>query len=145
MRKVTAEKGQTMAKLAHIEVKVQPIHGDPAADEQEKALRKRSGEVDSDDPLVIFLYLLLRDKLTAGEVASLLRDTFTPGGSQFSNGYLANYAKDTAARFHRARLMAEAGPMEKFVRPDPQSKPPPNPAPPPRTPVPSAGIDRHGV
>ena len=81
------------------------------ADVQSGELRKRSGTVDSSDPLVCFFYLLLRDKLSAGKVAQLLRETFIHGGSQFCNGYLANYAKDIAARFHAeaAKYQYQAG------------------------------------
>lgn len=62
-------------------------------------LRQRSGQVNSDDPLAGFLYLLLRDDLPAGRVEAQAREAVARGGgSAFSNGFLASYALDVAAR-----------------------------------------------
>lgn len=62
-----------------------------------KQLKEESGNVVYDDRLVSFLYSLLRDHLPAGVVEELVR------GSQcipveYTNGYLANYAKNLADR-----------------------------------------------
>ena len=52
---------------------------------------------ESNDPLVSFLYSLLRDYLPAGEVEKLVQET-TKDTTVFTNGYLAEYAKDLAER-----------------------------------------------
>lgn len=62
-----------------------------------KRMRQRSGQVDSRDPLVAFLYGLARDYVTSGQIEDLMKDV-EPGNVEFSNGWLANYAKDLAAR-----------------------------------------------
>jgi len=60
-------------------------------------IRKRSGEVDG-NKLECFFYLLMRDHLSPGIVEIIIcnmgdKDTF-----QFSNGWLAEHAKDVAER-----------------------------------------------
>lgn len=73
---------------------------------QNDALRSRSGAVNSQDPLVSFLYILMRDHLPAGVVEGIIQnhvvveaqDEGPSDESQFCNGYLAAYAKDIAAR-----------------------------------------------
>jgi len=65
------------------------------ADENE-ALRERSGAVFDDDPLVSFLYLLMRDHVPAGVVEGIVRPR--DGVTHFTNGHLARYAQDLAAR-----------------------------------------------
>lgn len=58
-----------------------------------------SNKVCSDDPLVSFMYILLRDYLPAGEVESIFKEHIFPGvKSEFSNSYLANYAIELASR-----------------------------------------------
>jgi hypothetical protein len=61
-------------------------------------LRKRSGEISSADPLVGFLYDLIRGHLPAGVVEKLVMDNTTGEEMLFTNGWLANYAKDLAER-----------------------------------------------
>lgn len=75
-------------------------HGDRQA-----ATRVRSGEVNSDDSLVAFLYVLMRDHLTPGLVEEIILNHVAVGGPtpwsperQFTNGWLASYAKDVAER-----------------------------------------------
>ena len=64
---------------------------------ENEALRVRSGSVDCNHKLVSFLYDLLRDHLLAGTVEELVQNAqITP--VRFTNGYLATYAKDLAAR-----------------------------------------------
>lgn len=60
-------------------------------------LRNRSGSVTSNDPLVSFLYELLRDHLPAGTVEALVRNSHSDNWT-YTNGYLANYAIDIAKR-----------------------------------------------
>jgi hypothetical protein len=66
-----------------------------------KDLRTRSGSVKSSSPLVSFLYTLMRDHLTPGEVEAILQEeveTYAGKEVEYSNGWLANYAKDIAQR-----------------------------------------------
>ena len=67
-----------------------------------EALRKESGEFDSADPLVDFLYVLMRDKVTPGDVEKMVteQETFDikPNKSEYTNGWLARYAKHIAKR-----------------------------------------------
>lgn len=64
-------------------------------DQQNESMRKRSEEVTSDCRLTAFLY-------------DLMRDHVPPGGAcyQYTNGWLALYAADLAAR------IAESNPEE---------------------------------
>jgi hypothetical protein len=64
------------------------------------ALRERSGQVRSDDPLVSFLYQLMRDHLASGVVEGLMGDA-EKQPILFTNGWLANYAKDIAERLRK--------------------------------------------
>jgi hypothetical protein len=57
-----------------------------------------SGEVSSDDPLVSFLYLLMRDHVPLGVVAGLIDVSCGAMLSQFTNGWLAEYARDCVSR-----------------------------------------------
>ena len=62
-----------------------------------KELRERSGEVKSEDRLVSFLYDLMKIHLVPGKVEGLVQDAQTQP-VVYSNGFLANYAKDLAQR-----------------------------------------------
>lgn len=55
------------------------------------------------DPLVAFLYQLLRDHVTSGAVEEIMEDQKYKLGSAYilSNGFLARYAKDVAMRLQR--------------------------------------------
>ena len=59
-------------------------------------MRIESGEVDSYDKLVCFLYLLMRDVATPGRIADLLLNMENKGPYQFTNGWLARYAENIA-------------------------------------------------
>lgn len=63
-------------------------------------MRERSGAVDSEDPLVSFLYILLRDHLPSGVIEGIMLEHVQYGqsDSHFTNGWLANYCKDLAER-----------------------------------------------
>jgi hypothetical protein len=65
-------------------------------------LRERSGSITSTDPLVSFLYELLRDHLPAADVEHLVRNASSEP-TTYSNGYLANYAIDLATRLREAK------------------------------------------
>lgn len=64
-------------------------------------LRKRSGGVESQDPLVSFLYELMRDHVPPGTVETIMKNTpLVP--TKFCNGWLAKYAEDVASRLRKA-------------------------------------------
>lgn len=63
-----------------------------------KELRERSGEVNSSDHLVSFLYELMRDKVPPGEIEALVRNSISEDITEYTNGHLANYAKDLTYR-----------------------------------------------
>ena len=69
-------------------------------------IRERSGSEDGNDPLATFLYILIRDHLPAGEVEGILKKHIFPDGKkfegdEFSNGWLARYAKDISKRLRQ--------------------------------------------
>lgn len=79
-----------------------------------KGTRERSGEVTSNDPMVAFLYVLMRDHLPPGVVAELVnssqpehRDVLVDDGQHlmtcfaFTNGWLARYAEDLVDRLKK--------------------------------------------
>lgn len=63
-------------------------------------LRNRSGNVESKDPLVCFLYVLMRDVVPIGQVAGAVKDSLIATklgkAGAFTNGWLAKYALDLA-------------------------------------------------
>lgn len=72
-------------------------------DEQQRALFERSGEGTSEDPLVAFLYDLMRDHIPPGKIEGILRNCLPAQLTSFSNGYLALYAQDVATRIRAGR------------------------------------------
>jgi len=67
-----------------------------------KELRIRSGRVESDNKFVAFVYELLRDKVPATDIEECVLNSTGPGTDnfQFTNGYLAEYAKDVVKRLN---------------------------------------------
>lgn len=65
---------------------------------QEATIRKRSGEINSDDKLVAFLYIILRDHVLPSDIEQIFKFKMGEGTAQFSNGFLAKYADDIAKR-----------------------------------------------
>ena len=66
---------------------------------QSEKLLQASGGATSDDPLVGLIYLLVRDEVTMGKMEYTMRQLMRAKGTmQFTNGWLAQYAKDVAAR-----------------------------------------------
>lgn len=64
-------------------------------------MRERSGAVDDDRLLVVFLYVLARGHLTTGAIEGIMQDLekADPGTThQFTNGWLAQWARDLAER-----------------------------------------------
>lgn len=64
--------------------------------EYSRRLREEGPEVDSNSPLVKFLYYLMRDHLPVGVVAEILVESQNTETTKFSNGYLAQYAQHLA-------------------------------------------------
>jgi hypothetical protein len=67
-------------------------------------MRERSGKVDSNDPIVSFLYELMRDYLPVGDVEKIVRDCYDKETNEirmttsYTNGWLAKMAMDMAGR-----------------------------------------------
>lgn len=70
--------------------------------EESDAMRQRSGEFKSDDPLVSFFYSLLISHLQPGEIEALILDLERHQGKTilFTNGWIAQYAEDLAKRIY---------------------------------------------
>ena len=80
---------------------------DPPDDPFSMSMRQRSGEEESGDLLVAFLYLLMRDHITPGTVEYMMiqlekeRWQIEPRWKmEFTNGWLAKNAKDVANRIY---------------------------------------------
>jgi hypothetical protein len=65
--------------------------------DETKALRERSGTVQISSKLVSFLYELMRDYLTPGEIEKLVQASQEPNVT-YTNGWLAKYAQDLSNR-----------------------------------------------
>ena len=65
-----------------------------------KTIRQRSGNIHDTRKLVCFLYLLMRDELPCGTIEKIVAviDNVKPFPTEYSNGWLAKYAKDVATR-----------------------------------------------
>lgn len=65
-------------------------------------IRERSGKVDSKSKLVAFIYLIMRDHVPPGEIEELMREHVhlikADENVEFSNGWMAEHAKDVARR-----------------------------------------------
>lgn len=61
-------------------------------------MREASGTVVDEDPLVSFLYELMRDHLPVGTVEALVRNCPPDQEILFTNGWLAQIAMDQAER-----------------------------------------------
>lgn len=68
--------------------------------ESNARMRMASGSVESKDPLVCLLYLLGRDHLPLGVLEEAVETAYRggPGPASYTNGWLASYATDAAAR-----------------------------------------------
>lgn len=64
-------------------------------------MRADSGTVTSDDKLVIFIYLLLRDGLNFGAVERLVDASTHEKTAVFTNGWAATHAMDIASRLRK--------------------------------------------
>lgn len=61
-------------------------------------LRSRSGFISDKSKLVSFLYELMRDHITPGQIESLVRSSLYEEYTVYTNGWLAEYAQDLAKR-----------------------------------------------
>lgn len=70
--------------------------------EEMSELRRRSGTVRSDSKLVAFIYELLRDHIPLATIEECVLNSTGPDTEEFTftNGYLAEYAKDVARRLN---------------------------------------------
>lgn len=83
----------------------------------DQELFERSGKVVGRSPLVSFLYDLMRDHLPPGVVERLVREATlvgaeTPHGhwaTTYTNGWLAEYAKDLATRLQGGPIDVPSG------------------------------------
>lgn len=66
--------------------------------EKNAGLTHRSGQIKINSRLVSFLYDLMRDHLSVGTVEELVREAEDEPDVNYSNGWLASYAKDLANR-----------------------------------------------
>lgn len=67
-------------------------------------IRSRSGKINDLRPLTAFLYELMRDHVVPGVVEKIVSQDQCAGimeEYQFSNGWLASYAKDLSDRLER--------------------------------------------
>jgi len=60
-----------------------------------KKLENKSGNIESKSKLDVFLYLLMRDYITPGDVGFIMKEIVQTQECtyKFTNGYLAKYAK----------------------------------------------------
>lgn len=67
--------------------------------------RERSGNVRSKDPLVSFLYVLMRDHVLPSDIENIIQRGLPKDGQDvlFTNGWLANYAKDITKRIREGK------------------------------------------
>jgi hypothetical protein len=103
IKKLEAEHGKINKRLNELRLEQQVEFSDMNTER----MRKVSGAVTDDRLLVAFLYTLMRDAVTPGHIESIMLSLSnahnfndkTPSNSiLFTNGWLANYAKDIAQR-----------------------------------------------
>lgn len=67
-------------------------------------VREASGNIDSSDNLVKLLYTLMRDEITPGRMEGVLDRIASDARGQYTNGWLADYAKNIAAWIREENL-----------------------------------------
>jgi hypothetical protein len=70
---------------------------------ENQRLQAKSGNVSKTDPLIGFFYDLMRDHLPPGDVEQLVQNQSSKE-TQFTNGWLANYAEDLASRLRPIQI-----------------------------------------
>jgi len=85
----------------------------PIPDHEIARMRRASGAVDDARPIVSFVYVLLRDILSPGNIEniinSILRERAGGTRAEFQNGWLAAYAQDIVARLVPPRSPGDEG------------------------------------
>ena len=73
--------------------------------EEQMRMSELSGSVTSKSLLVAFLYELLRDSLPSGDLEQIMLNIERSKGKKitYTNGWLANYAKDIASRLREKK------------------------------------------
>lgn len=61
-------------------------------------MRERSGHININSYLVSFLYELMRDHITPGQIEEIVQNSIKDPDVQYTNGWLAKYAEDIANR-----------------------------------------------
>lgn len=82
---------------------------------ENKKMRLRTGGATTTDPLVVFLYLLMRDVVPSGTIEQKASEAIIScqrgeGSIIFTNGYLSGHAADLAERFKGAALQEKPEP-----------------------------------
>lgn len=88
--------------------KLERVSIDSGSHPESTLLRKASGNRSSSDPLVGFLYLLMRDHVPTGVVGDLLREVTKPVEWQFTNGFLEQYAEHVRNRLRQSKSPRQA-------------------------------------
>lgn len=72
-------------------------------------MRKESGDLASNDQLLSFLYLLMRDELPVGKVEQLVMEVENLDGYnlKYCNGWLAKYAQNLSQRIKKGSELDE--------------------------------------
>lgn len=66
-------------------------------------------------PLTVFLYLLLRDRLPVGDIESLVQEAVTcPQTAHLANSWLSAYAADIARRLTDERQEQDLLPLQQL-------------------------------
>jgi hypothetical protein len=71
--------------------------------DHEEALRERSGDCATQDPLVALLYELLQEHVHPSDMEELVRNALTEEPAILTNGWIGRYADDIAMRLSDAR------------------------------------------
>lgn len=73
--------------------------------QREIELQDKSGKVSTSDPLTVFIYLLLKDYMTTGEVEAVLEQMIGlfPGYVKCNNGWMGLYAKNVKDKIEELR------------------------------------------
>lgn len=82
-------------------------------DERIIQMRKASGDVTVDSKLVSFLYELMRDYITPGDVELIVQSSEEFSDVTYTNGWLAKYAEYLAQRL----VGAQSGKSAEVIRP----------------------------
>ena len=95
--------------------------------EAQVRMRNASGNVTGTEPIIAFIYVLLRDHVAPGKVEDIILSLPAAGvKTPYSNGWLARYAADIAQRLLAPPVVTEQAPSPQA--PEPPQVPVPAPA-----------------